>query len=168
KPSRCACCKVFGQVQKECPKNIGTGEIKNLKKNSQTPKGIPVGQKMGFKPTKQVFQPVSKKPTTNASVNTKKNMEPAKEVSKSNPFEVLTSVENDVELGTNGGTSNLASQATNSSGFSFWNVDASSPNDEGKPLENVAYSCEYDSEDEVASVDNDMANFLAKKNGYGT
>nr|GEV45055.1 hypothetical protein [Tanacetum cinerariifolium] len=40
--------------------------------------------------------------------------------------------------------------------------------DEGKPLENIASSYEYDSEDEVASVENDMANFLAKKDGYGT
>nr|GEV42900.1 DNA helicase [Tanacetum cinerariifolium] len=72
KPPRCACCKIFGHVQEECPKNI------------------------------------------------------AKEVSKSNPFEVLTSVENDVELGTSEGTLNLASQATNSSGSSFWNVDDNS------------------------------------------
>ncbi|GKD38397.1 beta-caryophyllene synthase, partial [Tanacetum coccineum] len=92
-----------------------------------------------------------------------KNVESAKEVSKSNLFEVLTSVENDMELGTNGGTSNLASQATNSSGSSFWNVDDSSPSttpivekidkiekliiegkvtlvdDEGKPLEKDGY-----------------------------
>ncbi|GJY69342.1 putative reverse transcriptase domain-containing protein, partial [Tanacetum coccineum] len=80
--------------------------------------------KTGFKPKQK---PVSKKQTANTSVNRKKNVEPTKEVSKSNPFEVLTSVENDVELGTNGGTSYKASQATNSSGSSFWNVDASSP-----------------------------------------
>ncbi|GKB53667.1 hypothetical protein Tco_0904420, partial [Tanacetum coccineum] len=78
------------------------------------------------------------------SVDKKKNVEPTKEVSKSNPFEVLTSVENDVELGTN------------------------EDDDDGKPLENVAFSCDYDSEDEVAAVDNDMAKFLAKKDGYGT
>ncbi|GKG34833.1 hypothetical protein Tco_0437529, partial [Tanacetum coccineum] len=77
------------------------------------------------------------------------------------------------------GTSNLASRATNSSGSSLWNVGTSNPSttlvvekidkiekliiegkvtlvdDEGKPLENVASSCEYDSEDEIASVDND-------------
>ncbi|GJR71794.1 hypothetical protein Tco_0084159 [Tanacetum coccineum] len=35
---------------------------------------------------------------------------------------------------------------------------------EGKPLRKV----DEDSEDEVASVDNDMANFLAKNDGYGT
>ncbi|GJW64181.1 retrotransposon protein, putative, ty1-copia subclass [Tanacetum coccineum] len=127
KPPRCASCKVFGHVQEECPKDLGTVETKNLKKASQIPKGIPVEQKVGFKPIKQVYQPVSKKPTSNTSVNKKKNMEPTKEVSKSNPFEVLTSVEDDLELGTNGETSNLASQATNSSGSSFWIVDASSP-----------------------------------------
>nr|GEU53311.1 hypothetical protein [Tanacetum cinerariifolium] len=167
---------------------------------------------MGFKPTKQVYQPVSKKHISNNGVNKKKNMKPTKEVSKSNPFEVLISVENDVEFGTNGGTLNLASQATNSSVSLFWNVDASSPsttpimkkidkiekliidgkftllddeeshsddfgpscfirvlsyqlkyNSQHKPLENVASLCDYDSEDKVALVDNEMASFLAKK-----
>ncbi|GJY03577.1 hypothetical protein Tco_0369517 [Tanacetum coccineum] len=159
---RCACFKVFGHTQEECPKNIGTGEMRNLKKTSQTPKGFSVGQKMGFKPTKQVYQPVSKKPTGNTSVNKKKNVDPTKEVT------------------------------TNSSRSSFWNVDTSSlstnpviekidkikkmiiegkvtlVDDEGKPMEKVSSSCDYDSEDEVASVKNDMAKFLAKKDGYGT
>ncbi|GKB39754.1 putative reverse transcriptase domain-containing protein, partial [Tanacetum coccineum] len=45
-------------------RNIGAGATKNLKNTSQTPKGIPVGQKMGFKP-KHVFQPVSKTSTAN-------------------------------------------------------------------------------------------------------
>nr|GEW54313.1 hypothetical protein [Tanacetum cinerariifolium] len=57
----------------------------------------------------------------------KENVELAKKASKSDPFEVLTSVENYMELSENGGTLNLASQAINSSGSSFWNVDASSP-----------------------------------------
>ncbi|GKG14143.1 hypothetical protein Tco_0353743, partial [Tanacetum coccineum] len=39
--------------------------------------------------------------------------------------------------------------------------------DEGKPLEKVDYSGYYDSEDEVALVDNEMASFLAKKDDYG-
>ncbi|GJU72746.1 zinc knuckle CX2CX4HX4C containing protein [Tanacetum coccineum] len=112
---------------------LSNGETKNLKKPSQTPKGILVGQKMGFKPTKQqVYQPVSKKPTTNTSRNKKKNVKPTKEVSKSNSFDVLTSIENDVKL--------------------------------GKPLKKV----DDDSDDEAGSVDNEMASFLAKKDGYGT
>ncbi|GKE27077.1 copia protein, partial [Tanacetum coccineum] len=70
KPHRCACCN-----PEECTKNTGAGATKNLKKTSQTPKGIPVGQKMGFKP---------------------------KQVSKSNAFDVLNSVENDVDLDDDG------------------------------------------------------------------
>ncbi|GJV83329.1 hypothetical protein Tco_1523227 [Tanacetum coccineum] len=179
--------KITGEGYSAC-----VGETKNLKKPSQTPQGVPVGQKVGFKPTKQVFQPVSKKPTANTNENKKKNMEPTKEVSISNPFDVLTLVENDVELGTNGGTLNLASQEANSSGSSFWNVDSNSPSttpiiekidkikkliidgkvtlvdDEGKPLEKVFSSGDYDSEDEVASVDHEMASFFAKKDRYGT
>nr|GEU75405.1 retrovirus-related Pol polyprotein from transposon TNT 1-94 [Tanacetum cinerariifolium] len=100
-------------------------------------------------------------------------------------------VENNVELGTSGGTSNLASQEANSSGSLFWNMDASRPSttpiikkidkiekliidgkvtlvdDEGKHLEKVVSSGDYDTEDEVASVDNEMASFLAKKDSYG-
>nr|GFA87605.1 hypothetical protein [Tanacetum cinerariifolium] len=103
-----------------------------------------------------------------------------------NLFEVLTSVENDEELGTN--RKNLASKATNSSGFLFWNAKSSSPSptpiiekinkmeiliicgkailidNEGKPMRKV----DKDSEDEVASDDNEMASFLAKRDGYGT
>ncbi|GJS21393.1 retrotransposon protein, putative, ty1-copia subclass [Tanacetum coccineum] len=86
KPSRCTCCKVFGHVHEECLKNIGAGATKTLKKTSQTPKGIPIGRKMGFKP---------------------------KQVSKSNPFEVLTSVDNDEDLGTNGWIANSADKRTN-------------------------------------------------------
>nr|GEW18083.1 hypothetical protein [Tanacetum cinerariifolium] len=36
KPPSCSCCKVFGYTQEECPKNIGLGVAKNLKKPNQT------------------------------------------------------------------------------------------------------------------------------------
>nr|GEW26828.1 retrotransposon protein, putative, unclassified [Tanacetum cinerariifolium] len=183
---------VWIKLYEKCPKNISVGETKNLKNPSQTPRCVPVGQKVGFKPTKQVYQPVSKKTTANTSRPKKKNMDPTKEVSKSNPFDVLTSVKNDVDLGTNGRNSNLASQEANSSGSSFWNVSSSSlsttpiiekidkiekliidgkvtlVDDEEKPLEKVESLGDYDSKDEVASVDNEMASFLARKDGYGT
>ncbi|GJS68983.1 hypothetical protein Tco_0701824 [Tanacetum coccineum] len=100
KPPRCAYCKVFGHVQDECPKNIDSDIVKNMKKPSQAPKGFSIGPK--------------------------KDAEPTIKVSNSNPFDVLNSVENDVDLGTNGGTSSLASQKVNSSGSSFWNVESSS------------------------------------------
>ncbi|GKC10865.1 putative RNA-directed DNA polymerase, partial [Tanacetum coccineum] len=179
KPPRCACCKVFGHVLDECPNNIDSDVVKNMKKPSQTPRGVLVDPKVGFKPVKQVYQQVA----TKNNVNTNGN---------SNPFDVLNSVENDVDLGTNGGSPNLTSSKVNTSGFLSRNVESSSTSntllvekinkmerpiiegkvtlvdDEGKPLKKVDYSGDHDSEDEVASTNNDMANFLAsKKDGYG-
>nr|GEY61011.1 hypothetical protein [Tanacetum cinerariifolium] len=85
----------------------------------------PVGPKVGFKPVKQVYRHVSKKNNANTSGNKKKDAESRKEVSNSNPFDVLNSVENDVNLGTNRGTSNLAGKEANPSGSSvtYENVD---------------------------------------------
>nr|GEY45881.1 hypothetical protein [Tanacetum cinerariifolium] len=136
---------------------------------------------------------VSKKNNVSTSANKKKNVKPTKEVSKSNSFDVLNSVKNDVDLGTSGGTSNLTSKKANSSRSSFWNADSSGTSttlivekinkmkrliidgmatlvdDDGKLLTMVVSSSDHDSEDEVASVDNDMANFLASNDvGYGT
>nr|GEZ60210.1 hypothetical protein [Tanacetum cinerariifolium] len=163
KPPRCACCKIFGHVLEECPKNIGVGVTKNLKNTSQTPKGISVGQKLAFKPAKQVYQPVSKKSIAYNGGNKKTSVEPTNEVNKSNSFDVLNLVDKDVKMSTNGGSTHLASQEANSSGSLFWNAESSSPNNKGNPLSKVDEDCE----DEVASVDNDMANSLAKKDGYG-
>ncbi|GJY11715.1 hypothetical protein Tco_0381024 [Tanacetum coccineum] len=103
---------------------------------------------MGFKPMKQqVYQPVSKKSIANNGGNKNKSVEPTNEVSKSNSFDALNSVDNDVEFGTNMGSTHLASQEANSSSSTFWNAESSR-----KPLSKV----DDDSEDEVASVDNEM------------
>ncbi|GJV91819.1 cytokinin dehydrogenase 3-like protein [Tanacetum coccineum] len=149
KPPMCACCKVFGHVQDKYPKNIGLNVVKNLKNPSQAPRGILVCPKVGFKLVKQVYKPVSKKNNSNTSGNKKKDDEPRKEVSNPNPFDVLNSFENDVDLGTNGGTSNLASKEANFSGSLFWNVGSNSTST--TPI------------DEVESVNNEMASFLASK-----
>ncbi|GJZ08835.1 hypothetical protein Tco_0543118 [Tanacetum coccineum] len=102
-------------------------------------------------------------------------------------------VENDIDLGTNRGASNLASKETNFSGSSFWNVGSSSisttpivekidklekliidekitlADDVGKPMKYVDYLGDHDSEDEVEPVDNEMTSFLASDRfGYGT
>ncbi|GKB27920.1 hypothetical protein Tco_0867321 [Tanacetum coccineum] len=180
-------------VVDECPKNKVSNVVKNMKKPSKTPRGVPVGPKVGFKPAKQVYRQVSKKNNVNTSGNKKKDVEPTIEVSNSNPFDVLNLVKNDVDMGTHGGTLILTSKKANSSGSSFWNVDtcntsttlivekidkmerliidgtATLVDDEGKPLTRVDSLSDHDSEDKVASVDNDMANFLASKDvGYGT
>ncbi|GKG42430.1 hypothetical protein Tco_0476728, partial [Tanacetum coccineum] len=126
------------------------------------------------------------------SGNKKKVVESRKVVSNPDPFNVLNSVENYVDLGTNGGTSNLASKGANSSGSSLWNVGSSSTSttpivekidklekliidekitlvDDEKPLKKVDYSGDRNSEDEVESVDNEMVSFLASKRvAYGT
>ncbi|GJW71741.1 putative RNA-directed DNA polymerase [Tanacetum coccineum] len=120
KPPRCACCKIFGHVQDECPKKIDSGMAKNLKKPSQSPRGVLVGLKVGFKPAKQVYRTVFKKTNANTSENKKKDVEPTKEK--------VTLVD-----------------------------------DEDKPLEKVDSSDDHDSEDEVESVDNEMASFFASK-----
>ncbi|GJU02717.1 hypothetical protein Tco_1113055 [Tanacetum coccineum] len=106
----------------ECPKNTGVGEKKTVKKPSQASRGVPVGPKMAFKPQKE-YRPVTKKPNTSSSGNKKKGVEPTIEVSNSNPFDVLNSVDNDVEFGTNRGTSNLGNNEATPSGSSFMNID---------------------------------------------
>nr|GEY00185.1 hypothetical protein [Tanacetum cinerariifolium] len=93
KPLRCSSYKVFGHVHEECTKNTGAGEKKIVKKPSQTSRGVPKG------------------------------VEPTIEVSNSNTFDVLNSVDNDGEFGINGETNNLVNNEASSSGSSFMNID---------------------------------------------
>ncbi|GJY40137.1 hypothetical protein Tco_0427407, partial [Tanacetum coccineum] len=106
---------------------------------------------------------------------------------------VLNSIDNNVELGTSEGTTNLVNNKANSSGSSFMNVNNNSTgttpiidkirkfkdllssgqailvDDAGNTLKKVEFLGDYDSEDEVASVDNDMARSLASERvGFGT
>nr|GEZ42421.1 hypothetical protein [Tanacetum cinerariifolium] len=128
------------------------GEKKNVNKPSQTARGDLVGWKMRFKPQKE-YQPVTKKSTASSNGTKKKGVEPTIEVSNSNPFDVLNSVNNDVEFGTNGRTTNLLL----TSGQVIL-VDKA-----GNPLKRVEFL------GEVASVDNDKARFMTSKRvGFGT
>ncbi|GKE63636.1 RNA-directed DNA polymerase, eukaryota, reverse transcriptase zinc-binding domain protein, partial [Tanacetum coccineum] len=147
KPPRCSSCKVFGHMHEECPKNTGVGEKKTVKKPSQTSRGVSVGPKMCFKPQKE-YRLVPKKPAS-SSGNTKKGVEPTIEVSNSNPFDVLNLVDNDVEFG--------KFEVLLTSGQAIL-VDKA-----GNTLKKVQFLGEYDSEDEVTSVDNDMARFMASE-----
>ncbi|GJX00723.1 cytokinin dehydrogenase 3-like protein [Tanacetum coccineum] len=122
KPPRCSSCKVFGHIHDECPKNTGAGEKKMVKKTSQTSRGVPVGPKMGFKPQYE-YRPITKKPHASSSGNKKKGVELTIEVSNSNPFDVLNSIDNDVEFGTNEGTTNLVNNKVTSSGSFLMKID---------------------------------------------
>ncbi|GJY20408.1 gag-pol polyprotein [Tanacetum coccineum] len=126
--------------------------VKKMKKPSQAPRGVLVGPKVGFKPVKQVYRHVSKKNNVNTSGNKKKDMEPTIENVESSSTSTTPIVEkiDKIERLIIDGNVTLV-------------------NDEGKPLAHVDSSGDHDSEDEVASVDNEMVNFLAsKKVGYGT
>ncbi|GJS96301.1 hypothetical protein Tco_0803269 [Tanacetum coccineum] len=73
---------VFGHVLDECPKNMCLDVVKNLKTLRQAARGVQDGPNVGFKPTKQVYRPVSNMISANTS--------------------------DDDDLGTNGGNSKLA------------------------------------------------------------
>ncbi|GJY03811.1 hypothetical protein Tco_0369751 [Tanacetum coccineum] len=131
KPPRCACCKVFGHIHEEFPKNPGVGVAKNLKKPSQTSRGVPVGPKVGFKPAKE-YRLVAKNPSANTSGNKKK--EKIRKLGQQIIDEIWTLVV-----------------------------------DDGKPLKRVEYTGDHDSDDEVYSLDNDMARDMATETvGFGT
>ncbi|GKC83370.1 cytokinin dehydrogenase 3-like protein, partial [Tanacetum coccineum] len=68
------------------------------------------------------YRPVSKKSTASSGGNKKKGEEPTIEVSNSNPFDVLNSVDNNVEFGTNWGATNLVINGATSSGSFFMNI----------------------------------------------
>ncbi|GJV56940.1 reverse transcriptase domain-containing protein, partial [Tanacetum coccineum] len=145
KPPRNACCKFCGR---------DPGIV------------FRVGPKVVFKPVKQLSKTGCKKNNVNTSSNKKKYVEPTIEVSNSNLFDVLNSVENDVDLGTNGGLQIwlLKRPILVDSRSEMWNlIEVTLVDDEGKPLTKINSSGDHDSEDEVASVDNDMTNFLASK-----
>ncbi|GKB04845.1 hypothetical protein Tco_0833040 [Tanacetum coccineum] len=134
---------------------LGVGEKNTLRKPSQTSQGVLVCPKMRFKPHKE-YRPVPKKSNASFSGNKLNHVEPT-------------------------------IKAT-SSGSSFMNVDNSTPfidkigkfedllssgqailvDNAGNPLKKVEFSGDYDSKDEVASVDNDMARSLASERvGFG-
>ncbi|GJW25166.1 retrovirus-related pol polyprotein from transposon TNT 1-94 [Tanacetum coccineum] len=136
---------------------------------------------------------VGEKNTVKKPSQTSQGVVPTIKVSNSNPFKVLYSFDNYVELGTNGGTTNLVNNKATSSGSSFLNVNNSNTrttpiidkikkfeelltsgkatlvDKAGNPLKKVEYSDDYDSGDEVASVNNDMARSIASERvGFGT
>nr|GEV81331.1 hypothetical protein [Tanacetum cinerariifolium] len=134
-----------------------------MKKPSQTPRGVLVSSKLGFKPTKQVYKQVSKKNNVNTSDNKKEDVEPAIKLIKRlilvDPgvgmwklvvlvLPVLLKFDKMERLIIEGKVTLV--------------------DDEGQLLKKVDSSDDHDSEDEVASVDNDMTNFLASnKDAYG-
>ncbi|GJY05567.1 hypothetical protein Tco_0371507 [Tanacetum coccineum] len=98
----------------ECPKNIDSDVVKNMKCLAML---------------LEVFRS-----------NKKKDVEPTIEVSNSNPFDVLNSFENDVDLGTK---------------MLIIDEKVTLVDDVGKPLSNVDSSGDHDSEDEKTYENDD-------------
>ncbi|GJS50339.1 putative reverse transcriptase domain-containing protein [Tanacetum coccineum] len=156
KTPRCAFCKVFGHIQKECPKNPGLGVTKNLKKPSQASRGVPVGPKVRFKPAKE-YKPVSKNPTANTSSNKKKCAEPTKE------WLLFWNVET-----SSTSTTPIVDKICKLEKLII-DEKITLVDDDGKPLKKVDYLGDHDSGDEVESVDNDMTRSMASEMvGFGT
>ncbi|GKE42880.1 hypothetical protein Tco_1470164 [Tanacetum coccineum] len=70
-----------------------------------------------------------------------KSLEPSIEVSNSNPFDVLNSVDNDVKFGTNEGTTNLVNNGATSSGSSFMNIDNNGEFASNTPIDGSDKGC---------------------------
>ncbi|GJZ82794.1 putative reverse transcriptase domain-containing protein [Tanacetum coccineum] len=110
-------------------------------------------------------RPVPKKPNASSSGNKKKDVEPTIEVSKSNPFDVLNSVDNDVD---STGTAPIIDKIGKFEDL-LTSGQAILMDEAGNPLKKVEFSGDYECKDEVASVDNDMARSLASERvGFGT
>ncbi|GJZ17046.1 retrotransposon protein, putative, ty1-copia subclass [Tanacetum coccineum] len=144
-------------IVEECPKNPGLGVEKNLKKPSQAPRGVSVGPKVGFKPAKE-YRPVSKKPTANTSGNKKNGVEPTKDVSNSNPFDVVNAVENDEDTNTTPIADKIEKLEKLIIDEKVTLVD-----DDGKHLKKVDYPGDHDSEDEFESFYNDMSRSMTSE-----
>nr|GEW81305.1 hypothetical protein [Tanacetum cinerariifolium] len=88
----------------ELKHSIVVDVVKKLKNHRQVVRGVSIGPKVGFKPVKQVYRQVSKN-IVNTSCKKNQNVMPKQDVSNSNPFNALISIENDDDLGMNGGNS---------------------------------------------------------------
>ncbi|GJW52364.1 retrotransposon protein, putative, ty1-copia subclass [Tanacetum coccineum] len=111
------------------------------------------------------YKHVPKKSTASSSGNKKKGVEPTIEVSNANPFEVLNLADNDVDSTS---TTPIIDKIKKFEEI-LTNGQAILMDEVGNPLKKVESPGEYDSEDEVASVDNDMACSLSfERVGFGT
>ncbi|GJW07503.1 leucine-rich repeat protein [Tanacetum coccineum] len=181
---------VFGHVLNECPKQSVLDVLENLKTPRQAVRGVPISLKVGFKQTKQVYRHVSQKNSASISGKKKQSGSSKQEVSNLNPFDALSSVENDDDLGTNRGNSKVAEKGANSD--VVFSVHGSSPvascspnntplakrinnlerkmlngklilvDDDGKPLNKVDYvSANSDSGSDVEVAYDETAQFMA-------
>nr|GEW00445.1 hypothetical protein [Tanacetum cinerariifolium] len=164
---------------------LGCGE--NLKKPSQAPKGVLVRSRWDLNQLNKLTDLfLQSLPPTLVEIRRMMWSLPKRLVIQIHLI-CFNSVKNDVYLGTNGRTSNLVSKEPNFSRLSFFNVESSSTSttpivdkigkfekliidwkvtlvdNEGEPVKKVDYPIDHDSDDEVASVDNDITRSMASE-----
>ncbi|GKB72797.1 hypothetical protein Tco_0934209 [Tanacetum coccineum] len=84
-----------------CPKKIVSDVVKNLNNPRQATRGVSVDPKVSFKSTKQIYRLVFNKNGASTSGKKKQAEVSRQEVSNSNPFDSLNSIEDDDDFGTN-------------------------------------------------------------------
>nr|GEX40757.1 hypothetical protein [Tanacetum cinerariifolium] len=94
------------------PKLLGEGfnlctihVTKNLNNSRHATRGVPVGLNVSIKSSKQIYRHISNKNGASTSGKNKQPEVSKQEVSNSNPFDALKSIENDDDFGTNVGIS---------------------------------------------------------------
>ncbi|GJT53990.1 hypothetical protein Tco_0989044, partial [Tanacetum coccineum] len=158
-----------------CPYKIASDVVNNLKNLRQATRGVPVGPKVGFKSTKQIYRPVSNKNDASTSGKKKEIEVSRQEVSNSNQFDALNSIKNDDDLGTNRGNSSSVVKGIASNSISTTliakRIDKFETqmiegklllvDDDGNPLSKFVSTVNADSNSEVEEVFNEHASFVA-------
>ncbi|GKE92545.1 hypothetical protein Tco_1573640, partial [Tanacetum coccineum] len=134
-----------------------------------------VGPMVGYKPIKQVYEPVSNKNNANTRGEKKQDEVSRKEVSNSNPFDALNLVENNDDFASSGISTTPIVERIDKTERQNIDGKLTLVYDDGKPLPKVVFTVNADSDSEVEEVVDEHTIFMAStslKNGtdsgYGT
>ncbi|GKE26539.1 hypothetical protein Tco_1441923, partial [Tanacetum coccineum] len=170
---------VFGHVLNECPKKIVSDVVKNLNNPRQATRGVSVGTNVRFKSTKQIYKPVSNK---NGAITGGKRNSAGKGVASSSIITTPIAVridkfekqlmEGKLLVDDNGKplpkiVFTVTADSDSKMEELVRTMEGTKRDDDYDPYDDDL----YDSHDmyNIASVDNEMASFLAsKKVDYGT
>ncbi|GJT78722.1 hypothetical protein Tco_1045447 [Tanacetum coccineum] len=151
------------------PKKIVSDVVKNLNNPKQATRGVSVGPKVGFKSTKKIYRHVPNKNGASASGKKKQVEVFRQEVSNSNPFDVLNSIDNDDDLER---YSRVHMRSIYKLERHILDGKLMPVDDDGKPLVPTG---NVDSDSEVEVVFDETANLMASTTfkggsdrGYGT
>ncbi|GJQ93718.1 hypothetical protein Tco_0004857 [Tanacetum coccineum] len=171
KPPRCSTCLIFGHSLVDCPKAAFKRVVNSLEKGKGKSSGADDEGFIEVKKSSGINEGTSNSPKTVPSAG-KKNVSTLGTFSLCNSFKALNvdPVIEEVETGNKASTSGVQEEG-NTTIIERINVFEKHllkekcvlVDDDGKPLEKVDYSDAQGSEDEVESINNEMARYLASK-----